>query len=147
LEFKPENIEAILDAHTHIALDFDDCLLDGPHSRLLTDYMAAHPGKQFSIITNRPGRCEKETVAVAYGLLLRRNISHDFRFAHIILSPDADLCGDTVDPHFKGRAAALIGATILGDDDPDHREGCIEHGVAFLHLPCGKDDGIKTGLF
>jgi len=147
LECKPENIEAILDAHAHIALDFDDCLLDGPHSRLLTDYMASHPGKQFSIITNRPGRCEKETIAVACGLLLRRNISHDFRFSHIVLSPDSYLCGDTVDPHFKGRAAASIGATILVDDDPDHREGCLAHDVVFLHLPKEENTDIKAGLF
>jgi len=147
LECKPENIEAILDAHTHIALDFDDCLLDGPHSRLLTDYMAAHPDKQFSIITNRPGRCEKETITVAHGLLLRRNISHDFRFSHIVLSPDSDLCGDTVDPHFKGKAAASIGATILVDDDPDHREGCVEHGVCFLYLHCDASGYLKPGLF
>jgi len=147
LECKPENIEAILDAHAHIALDFDDCLLDGPHSRLLTGYMAAHSDKQFSIITNRPGRCKKETVAVANGLLLRRNISYDFSFAHIVLSPDDDLCGDMVDPHFKGKAAAGIGATILVDDDPAHREGCIANGVQFIHLPDNNESVVNAGLF
>lgn len=38
-----------LHEHEHIALDFDDCLLDGPYSRLLTDYIASHPEKSFSI--------------------------------------------------------------------------------------------------
>jgi len=86
-----QTLESALDDHQHIALDFDDCLLDGPYSRLLTDYVAAHPEKKFSIITNRPGRCERDTVAVACGLMLRRGLPHSFLFTRIILSPDADL--------------------------------------------------------
>jgi len=142
-----QEIESALRDHMHIALDLDDCLLDGPHSRLLTDYMAAHPDKQFSIITNRPGRFALETKSVAYGLLLRRGIGHDFRYAHVILSPDDDLCGDTVDVHFKGKSAALIGATVLVDDDRLHLAGAQRYGVEFLHLPCAESPAIKTGLF
>jgi len=96
-----QKLSAALHQHQHI--DFDDCLLDGSYSRLLTDYISAHPEKMFSIITNRPGRCEKDTVAVANGLMLRRDLPHSFSFVHIILSPDNDLCGDTVDPQFKGK--------------------------------------------
>jgi len=140
------HINTCLEKHTHIALDFDDCLLDGPYSRLLTNYIASHRDKMFSIITNRPGRCEAETIVVARGLMLRRDLPHDFFFAHIVLSPDPDLCGDTVDAHYKGKAAADIGATILVDDDLDHREGCIVHRVMFLHLPCDSVS-LKTGLF
>jgi len=142
-----EYLERKFAKHQHIALDFDDCLLDGPHSRLLTDYMAAHPDKMFSIITNRPGRFARETKVVAYGLLLRRGMNHDFRYAHIVLSPDDDLCGDTVDIHFKGKAAARIGATVLVDDDTMHEDGVVLHGIEFLHLPCAESAAIKTGLF
>jgi len=140
-------IEQTLSKHRHIALDFDDCLLDGPHSRLLTDYMAAHLEKKFSIITNRPARCKRDTIAVANGLMLRREMPHHFQFAHIILSPDEDLCGDTVDRHFKGKAAVAIGATILVDDDIEHRDGCIANAIEFLHLPCEPSQAIKVGLF
>jgi len=148
LKFDTISLYGYLDEHTHIALDFDDCLLDGSYSRLLTDYIITHSDKHFSIITNRPGRCKRETTSVAYGLLLRRNISHDFKYAHIILSPDSDLCGDSVDPLFKGKAAAAIGATLLVDDDASHRDGCIAHDVAFLHLPYDETGTyIKTGLF
>jgi len=132
-------IETALRDHKHIALDFDGCLLNGSHSRLLIEYMAAHPEKQFSIITNRPGRYEKETADEAYGQLLLRGMPHDFKLTHIILSPDADLCGDIIDIYFKGKAASLYGATILVDDDASHRDSCDAHGVYFLHLPC--DEG------
>jgi len=140
-------IEQTLSKHRHIALDFDDCLLDGPHSRLLTDYMAAYSEKKFSIITNRPARCKRDTIAVANGLMLRREMPHHFQFSHIILSPDEDLCGDTVDRHFKGKAAVAIGATILIDDDIEHRDGCISNAIEFLHLPCEPSKAIKVGLF
>jgi len=136
-----------LHQHQHIALDFDDCLLDGPYSRLLTDYISAHPEKTFSIITNRPGRCDKDTVAVANGLMLRRDLPHSFSFAHIILSSDADLCGDEVDTHFKGKAAARIGASILVDDDSVHQSGVEFHGIEFLHLACEESSSVKMGLF
>jgi len=142
-----QKLSSALHQHQHIALDFDDCLLDGPHSRLLTDYISSHPEKMFSIITNRPGRCEKDTVAVANGLMLRRGFSHSFSFAHIILSSDADLCGDEVDIHFKGKDAARIGATILVDDNLSHRDGCIEYAVQFFHLPAKSEQPIKLGLF
>jgi len=147
LQYDAAGISTHLDSHQHIALDFDGCLLDGPYSRLLTDYMASRGDKDFSIITNRPGRCKRDTEAVAYGLLLRRNISHDFKFTHIVLSPDADLCGDSINPHFKGKSAAAIGATILVDDDVSHRKGCDIHGVQFLHLPAGSGSQVKVGLF
>jgi len=137
--------ERELSSHQHIALDFDDCLFDGPYSRLLTDYMAAHPEKLFSIITNRPGSREQQTIAEAVGLLLRRGISHDFKYAHIIVSPDSALCGDTVDIHFKGKAAARIGASILLDDDAIHQEGVLLHQIEFLHLPCAESLSVHTG--
>jgi len=40
-----QKLSTALHQHQHIALDFDDCLLDGPHSHLLTDYISAHPEK------------------------------------------------------------------------------------------------------
>jgi len=143
-----QKLASALYQHQHIALDFDDCLLDGPYSRLLTDYISAHPEKMFSIITNRPSRCERDTVAVANGLILLRDIPQGFQFTHIVLSPDADLCGDTVDAHFKGKAAASIGASILVDDDIGHAAGCDVYGIIFLHLACDESGPpITTGLF
>jgi len=142
-----QKLSSALHQHQHIALDFDDCLLDGPYSRLLTDYIASHFDKKFSIITNRPARFADETKAVAYGLLLRRGIGHDFHYQHIILSPDHDLCGDTVDAQFKGKAALRIGATILVDDDSVHQNGVEFHGIEFLHLACEESSSVKMGLF
>jgi len=142
-----QKLSSALHQHQHIALDFDDCLLDGPYSRLLTDYISAHPEKRFSIITNRPARCERDTVTVANGLMLRRDLPHSFKFAHIILSSDIDLCGDEVDIHFKGKAAASISATVLVDDDLSHQVGCVEYGVQFFHLLAKSEQPIKLGLF
>ena len=124
-----------LENHDHIAFDLDECLLGGDRMATLRHFIAKYAEeKTFSIITCRPAQYEEESIKEIDACLRMVELDHTV-FTHIIHSPDKDICGYDVNPHFKGDAAKKIGATILVDDDIEHQAGCDLNDIAFFHVP------------
>lgn len=128
----------ILDGHDVIAWDMDGTLIDGSHSAVFRDYIAARTDKIHHVVTFRTPRRWVEEV---YEELEGYGVSRDrlagvhgvpLRLYEAYVRKDPVLTGEFV--RWKGLKARKIGASVLIDDMSELVvPGCVEHGIRFLH--------------
>jgi hypothetical protein len=140
----------LLKQHRKIAWDMDDTLINGPHSKLLRDYIIDHPEQTHHIITFRTGpsldRPRSTWAEDALHELVALGVPEE-RIAGICGVPEEyyrawvqygrngiETPGYREYLGWKAFKAREIGATALVDDREDVvADGCKLYGITFIH--------------
>jgi phosphoglycolate phosphatase-like HAD superfamily hydrolase len=133
---------SLLDQHDVIAWDLDGTLVNGENSRLLCEYILAHPEKTHHFITFRTPHDwaqdifrELQPVGITRFMIASvQSVPEHLYFAYASeTAEDANMAHVSEFYAWKGMRAAELGCTALVDDMRALViRGCLLHGVTYV---------------